>query len=59
MIVEGNAVRITIIRHDVDDFLKGINKYEVIKLIEVKKTLEEVFMSYYSSKNKGDDNHAI
>ena len=59
VIVEGNAVRITIIRHDVDDFLKGINKYEVIKLIEVKKTLEEVFMSYYSSKNKGDDNHAI
>lgn len=57
--IEDNVVRMTIIRQKVNDFLKEISKYEVIKFVEIKKTLEEVFMSYYSSKNKGDDNHAI
>ena len=59
VMVNDSVVRITIIRHEVNHFLKEINKYEVIKFIEIKKTLEEVFMSYYSFKNKGDGNHVV
>ncbi|MCR5491440.1 MAG: ATP-binding cassette domain-containing protein [Bacilli bacterium] len=50
--VEGNEVRVTIARGEVDGLLKDLGKYEVVRFSEVKKTLEQVFMNFYSTQNE-------
>ena len=54
--VEGNIVTITIAREHVDELIKELSQYHIAKFIEVKKTLEDVFMNFYSTKKEGNAN---
>lgn len=50
---DANNVKITIKRAEVDSFLKELSRYPVEKMSEIKKTLEDVFMDFYSTNKEG------
>ncbi len=55
-IVSGSTVCVTIKRAEVDSLLKALGKFDVLRFVEVKKTLESVFMNFYSTgSEKGEE----